>query len=53
VATGYDKRDYVFRGTLDVASIKICPRNPVSQDPPGTAYSVTLRSTASGWRSTS
>lgn len=30
VATRYDKRDYVFRGTIDVASIKIWLRNPVT-----------------------
>jgi transposase len=30
VATRYDKRDYVFRGTIDVASIKIWLRDPVA-----------------------
>jgi len=29
VATRYDKRDYVFRGTVDVASIRIWLRDPV------------------------
>jgi transposase len=29
VATRYDKRDYVWRGTVDVASIKIWLRHPV------------------------
>jgi transposase len=29
VATRYDKRDYTFRGTIDVASIKIWLRDPV------------------------
>ena len=29
VATRYDKRDYVYRGTLDVASIRIWLRDPV------------------------
>ena len=29
VATGYDKRDFVFRGTIDVASIRIWLREPV------------------------
>ena len=29
VATRYDKRDYVWRGTIDVASIRIWLRNPV------------------------
>ena len=29
VATRYDKRDYVFRGTIDVASIRIWLRDPV------------------------
>jgi transposase len=29
VATRYDKRDYVWRGTVDVASIRIWLRNPV------------------------
>jgi transposase len=32
VATRYDKRDYMFRGTVDVASIKICCVTP-SHDP--------------------
>ncbi len=30
VATRYDKRDYVFRGTIDVASINIWLRDPVT-----------------------
>ena len=30
VATRYDKRDYVFRGTVDVASIGIWLRDPVT-----------------------
>jgi transposase len=30
VATRYDKRDYVWRGTVDVASIRIWLRHPVS-----------------------
>ena len=29
VATRYDKRDFVWRGTIDVASIRIWLRNPV------------------------
>jgi transposase len=29
VATRFDKRDFVWRGTVDVASIKIWLRNPV------------------------
>ena len=29
VATRYDKRDYVFRGTVDVASIRIWLRDPI------------------------
>jgi transposase len=29
VATRYDKRDYVWRGTIDVASIRIWLRHPV------------------------
>jgi transposase len=29
VATRYDKRDYVWRGTVDVATIRIWLRNPV------------------------
>lgn len=29
VATRYDKRDYVWRGTVDVASIRIWLRDPV------------------------
>ncbi len=28
-----DKREFVFRGTIDVASIKIWLRNPAGQDP--------------------
>jgi transposase len=35
VATRYDKRDFVFRGTVDVASIRIWLRHPV-QDPKDT-----------------
>ena len=30
VATRYDKRDYTFRGTIDVASIRIWLRDPVT-----------------------
>jgi transposase len=30
VATKYDKRDFVWRGTIDVASIRIWLRHPVS-----------------------
>jgi transposase len=30
VATRFDKRDYVFRGTVDVASIRIWLRDPVT-----------------------
>jgi transposase len=29
VATRYDKRDYVWRGTIDVASIRIWLRDPI------------------------
>ena len=29
VATRYDKRDYVYRGTVDVAAIRIWLRDPV------------------------
>jgi transposase len=29
VATRYDKREYVYRGTIDVASIRIWLRDPV------------------------
>lgn len=29
VATRYDKRDYIWRGTIDVASIRIWLRDPV------------------------
>jgi transposase len=32
VAMRTDKREFVFRGTIDVASIKIWLRNPVDQD---------------------
>jgi transposase len=30
VATRFDKRDYIFRGTVDVASIRIWLRDPVT-----------------------
>jgi transposase len=30
VATRFDKRDYLYRGTLDVASIGIWLRDPVT-----------------------
>jgi transposase len=30
VATRYDKRDYIYRGTIDVASIRIWLRDPVT-----------------------
>ncbi len=33
VATRYDKREYIFGGTLDVASIRIWLRDPVPHDP--------------------
>ena len=33
VAMRTDKREFVFNGTIDVASIKIWLRNPVNQDP--------------------
>jgi len=29
VATRYDKRDYIYRGTIDVASIRIWLRDPL------------------------
>jgi len=32
VATRYDKRDFVYRGTVDVAAIRIWLRDPVSTD---------------------
>lgn len=32
VATKYDKRDFVYRGTIDVASIRIWLRDPVAAD---------------------
>ncbi|OMH25323.1 IS5 family transposase, partial [Tersicoccus phoenicis] len=32
VATRTDKRDFVYRGTIDVASIRIWLRDPVSSD---------------------
>lgn len=32
VATRYDKRDFVYRGTIDVASIRIWLRDPVVAD---------------------
>jgi transposase len=33
VAMRTDKRDYVYRGTIDVASIRIWLRDPARQDP--------------------
>lgn len=33
IALRTDKREFVFQGTLDVASIKIWLRDPVNQDP--------------------
>lgn len=30
VATRYDKRDFVFRGTIDIASIRVWLRDPVT-----------------------
>ena len=30
VATRHDKRDYIHRGTIDVASIRIWLRNPAT-----------------------
>lgn len=33
VATRTDKRDFVYRGTIDVASIRIWLRDPVSPEP--------------------
>jgi transposase len=36
VAMRTDKREFVFQGTLDVASIKIWLRDPTTQDPPDT-----------------
>jgi transposase len=37
VATRYDKREFVYKGTIDVASIGIWLRKPVDQDPEDTA----------------
>lgn len=36
VATRYDKRDFVYRATIDVATIGIWLRNPTTQDPSDT-----------------
>ncbi len=36
VAMRTDKREFVFRGTVDVASIKIWLRNLTKEDPPDT-----------------
>lgn len=33
VATRYDKREFVYKGTIDVASIKMWLRDPVREDP--------------------
>lgn len=32
VATRYDKRDFVYRGTIDIAAIRIWLRDPVTTD---------------------
>jgi len=32
VATRYDKRDFIYRGTIDVAAIRIWLRDPVTTD---------------------
>jgi transposase len=37
VATRYDKREFVYKGTIDVASIGIWLREPANQDPRDTA----------------
>jgi transposase len=36
VAMRTDKREFVFQGTIDFASIKIWLRDPIKQDPPDT-----------------
>lgn len=36
VATRTDKREFIYQGTIDVASIKIWLRNPTKQDPADT-----------------
>jgi transposase len=33
VAMRTDKRDYLYRGTVDIATIKIWLRDPVRKDP--------------------
>jgi hypothetical protein len=37
VATRYDKRDFVYRGTIDVAAIRIWLRDPTQPDMRDTA----------------
>jgi len=37
VATRYDKREFMYRGTIDVASIGIWLRSPANHDPGDTA----------------
>lgn len=37
VATRYDKREFVYRGTIDVASIGVWLRDPPETDPRDTA----------------
>ena len=36
VATRTDKREFIYQGTIDIASIKIWLRNPTKQDPADT-----------------
>jgi len=38
VATRYDKRDFVYRGTVDVAAIRIWLRDLTQEDPRDTPY---------------
>ena len=48
VATRYDKRDFVYRGTVDVAAIRIWLRNLTKQDLRDTPYTP-KSSTCSSW----
>ena len=38
VATRYDKRDFIYRGTIDVAAIRIWLRDPAQPHIRDTAY---------------
>ena len=51
VAMRTDKREFVYQGTIDIASIKIWLRHPTNQDPADTPYALFEKSLGRrGWR---